>query len=126
MPLVSFLCSTYNNQDTIVPSLYSLLAQDFDDSEIILVNDGSTDATKSVLDKLSGCIPSTKLKIYHRKNHGLTKSLNFAYSKSSGTYIARHDFDDFSMPYRLTHQLFTMKRYQLDFCATTTFVSFCK
>ena len=123
MPLVSFLCSTYNNQDTIIPSLYSLLAQDFDDCEIILVNDGSSDATKSVLDNLSDCVPSRKMKIYHRENCGLTNSLNFAYSKSSGTYIARHDLDDFSMPYRLSHQLYTMKRYHLDFCATTSFVN---
>ena len=101
-PLVSVIMSVYNGENIIEKSIYSILNQTFEDFEILVVNDGSTDATLKILKN----IQDKRLKIISQNtNIGLTKSLNIAINNSNGYYLARQDADDISFPNRLEKQV---------------------
>jgi len=97
---VSVLLSVYNGAGTIQRSLNSLVDQTYDDYEIIVINDGSTDDTANILDKYS----FDRLKVYHLEHVGLPKALNYGLKKCQGEYIARMDADDWSHPSRIELQ----------------------
>ena len=83
-------------------SIDSILRQTFTDFEFIIVNDGSSDSVKKLLDNF--CQSDKRIKLFHQENKGLISSLNFGIEKSQGKYIARMDADDISLPERLEHQ----------------------
>jgi len=100
-PLVSVLLCVYNGERYIKDAIKSIYGQTFQDYEIIVVNDGSTDRTSDILDSLD----SVKLKVFWQENQGLTRSLNKAISLAKGKYLARQDADDISLPDRLRSQV---------------------
>lgn len=103
-PKVSVLMSIYNNASTLDKSIQSIVAQTYEDWEMILWNDASSDSS---LDKmLQWAEKDRRIKVYSNvKNAGLAASLNKALEQSSGTYIARMDGDDVAMPDRLQKQV---------------------
>ncbi|WP_417798428.1 glycosyltransferase family 2 protein [Terasakiella pusilla] len=103
-PLISVLMSTYNDEKYIEKAINSILAQTMSDFEIIIVNDASTDSTPCILARLQSQDERIKL-IENTKNLGLTKSLNIALEHCQGSYIARMDSDDISLPHRFERQL---------------------
>ena len=86
---VSVIIPTYNRADLVCESIDSALAQSFDDYEIIVINDGSTDNTADRLKKYGN-----KIRYYEQPNGGVNKARNFALSKARGEYIATLDNDD--------------------------------
>ena len=111
-PLVSVLVSTYNNSETIEASINSVLSQTYDNTEILIIDDGSEDDTYIKLKNFK----NNKLKLFKNKeNIGLTKSLNLLVNKATGHYIARHDADDISLPDRFSFQINSMqsKNYEV-------------
>lgn len=100
-PLISVLMGVYNSQDCVLDSINSLLCQSYKNIEIIVVNDGSSDNTKAILNSIEDC----RVKVIHQDNQGLTKSLNNALSQSNGEYIARQDADDISLYNRFETQI---------------------
>lgn len=88
--LISVIISTYNQAQFIEETIKSILEQTYENFEVILVNNASTDNTKEIVDKYSG----DKFKIYHNKYCGLSASRNFGASKSSGDFILFIDGDD--------------------------------
>ena len=100
-PVISLIMSVYNGEKYIARALMSLLAQTFDNFEVILVDDGSTDATANIVRS----IRDGRIKYIEQSNSGLTKSLNKALSIATGKWIARHDADDFSISTRFERQL---------------------
>ena len=96
----SILLSTYNNEDKIISSIKSILKQTYVDFELLIIDDGSTDSTREVLNGIQK--KDSRIKIFsNQKNLGLTRSLNILINESNGELIFRQDADDISLPNRL-------------------------
>ncbi len=102
-PLVSVLITVYNDEKHIGTAVESILNQSFQDFEIVVVDDGSTDNTPMVLQKYSEA--DNRIKIFSQANSGTTKAANNGLSKSVGKYIARLDSDDYSYSHRLKYEV---------------------
>jgi glycosyltransferase involved in cell wall biosynthesis len=89
MPTVSVIIPTYNRADTIVRAVRSVLSQTYNDWELIIVDDGSTDNT---IEKIRDIDP--RLKIITQKNQGASVARNVGIQASRGKYIAMLDSDD--------------------------------
>lgn len=89
-PFFSILISLYNKERFIKSTIESVLAQTFQDFEIIVVNDGSTDDSDTVIQSIS----DTRIKYFQQENKGASAGRNVAISKASGQYFALLDADD--------------------------------
>jgi GT2 family glycosyltransferase len=89
-PLVSVCVPAYNCAAYIQQCIDSVLAQTYQNIEIIVVNDGSTDATPEILEALK----QDNVQLYHQQNSGAAAARNLAYRKSSGDFIKFLDGDD--------------------------------
>ena len=101
-PLVSVIMSVFNGEQYLKSCLDSILEQTYSNFEFIIVNDGSSDGTFSILEGYTD--PRIKL-IDQIENTGLTCSLNHAILECDGEFIARQDSDDISERGRLKAQL---------------------
>jgi glycosyltransferase involved in cell wall biosynthesis len=100
-PDISVLMSVYNGEKYLLPAVESILQQSFQDFEFLIINDGSDDSTRDLLDSLK----DSRIKIItNHKNLGLTKSLNIGLQIAAGKYIARFDSDDIAFRNRLMVQ----------------------
>ena len=100
-PLVSVVLPVYNAEEYISEALKSILNQTYDNLEVVVVNDGSTDHSLHVIRSLA----DKRVKIISRENRGLVASLNEGIDAASGDYIARMDADDISHPERISKQI---------------------
>ena len=91
-PLVSVVIPAYNCQDTINECVNSILNQNKDDVEIIIVDDGSTDATASIVDKVSE--RSQAVHVLHIENGGPGQARNFGMERARGSILVFLDSDD--------------------------------
>ena len=114
-PEVSVLMSVHNGEKYLRESVTSILSQTLHNLELIIVDDGSNDSTRTILNSLS----DSRINFINNKyNIGLTKSLNKALNFAKGKYVARHDSDDISLPYRLEKQKRELEKENLTLCAT--------
>jgi glycosyltransferase involved in cell wall biosynthesis len=91
----------YNAERYIMKSVQSVLAQTFEDFELLVVNDASSDRTGEIL----AAIVDRRLRVINNSsNRGVVGSLNVAMSEASGHYIARIDADDLCLPTRFSKQ----------------------
>ena len=104
-PLVSFIISAYNSEDFIERSICSIFNQTYENIEIVVIDDCSTDSTNLILNNLSKASKLKMIIIRNKLNLGLTKSLNIAAIKASGAWLARLDADDFSEKDRIESQI---------------------
>lgn len=93
---VSVLIPTYNRRDYIVSAVESVLAQDFSDFEIIVVDDGSTDDTAERLRPYA-----SRIRLIRTANQGPALARNVAMQAARGEYVAYLDSDDLYYPYKL-------------------------
>ena len=93
---VTIYITNYNYAKYIKKSLESCLNQSFKDLEIIVIDDGSTDNSKSIINKYSK--DSSLITAIFQKNLGLIKSCNRALYAAKGKYILRLDADDWLHP----------------------------
>ncbi len=100
-PDISVVMSVYNAEKYLREAIDSILQQSFREFEFIIVNDGSKDSSLSIIQSYND--PRIRL-IDNEGNKGLIYSLNTAFENSNGTYIARMDADDISLPERLQKQ----------------------
>ena len=109
-PLVSVIMPVYNEAQHIDSAIKSILCQTFNDFELIIIDDGSTDGT---LDKLKEYRKKDRriVLINNRIHRGIVHSLNMGLARAKGKYIARMDANDVSLPYRLEKQLLHMKQH---------------
>ena len=96
-PLVSVLTSVYNGENYLKECVDSILGQTFDNFEYVILNDGSTDRTKNILEKYT----DSRIRIIHQDNLGIPKSLNKGISLCNTSLIAHLDADDYVQPYWL-------------------------
>ena len=98
---VSVIIPVFNGEATIAAAIDSALAQEFGgDLEVIVVNDGSTDATSSVLEAYRG-----RVTVLDRANGGPASARNVGVQASHGEYVAFLDADDIWMPRKLEKTL---------------------
>ncbi|HDL01964.1 MAG TPA: glycosyltransferase, partial [candidate division Zixibacteria bacterium] len=101
-PKVTVLMSVYNDERYLSESVDSILNQTYKDFEFLIINDGSTDRSREILESYSD--PRIRL-VRNDGNIGLTRSLNKGLALAMGEYIARMDADDISLPERLEKQV---------------------
>jgi len=99
--LISVVIGAYNEEESIAKTLQSLLGQTISNCEILVVDDGSTDATADQVEKFDN--PCVRL-LRNEQNQGLPSTLNLAINNARGKYIARSDADEISLPLRLERQ----------------------
>ena len=90
MPFFSVVIPLYNKQNFIAETIENVLKQSFQDFEIIVVDDGSTDNSLSIAKKFK----DNRIKIYQQKNSGPSTARNKGIELSESTYIALLDADD--------------------------------
>ena len=99
---VCVIMPVYNGEDTIELALKSLLAQTYSNWECVIVNDGSTDGTKSILDSLS----DKRFNVIHlEKNVGRGAARQVCLDNAEGNYLAYLDADDFYHSQKLSKQV---------------------
>lgn len=115
--LISIIMSVYNSEDTIIASIESLVKQSYENIEILILDDASTDMTYEICKGYE--VEYSKIKVYNNiKNLGLTKSLNILIKKTRGSIIARQDADDVSKESRIEEQHRFLVNHSLDACTT--------
>ncbi len=90
---VSVIICSYNRAEYLSRAIASVLAQTYENFEIIVIDDASTDTTQEILKSYSG--NSNIILLKNDQNLGISKSRNKGVSHASGTYIAMLDSDDF-------------------------------
>lgn len=91
-PLVSIVVPVYNVKDYVFKCLESLVGQSYEQIEIIVVDDGSTDESGEICDEFAH--NERKVKVFHKKNGGLSSARNYGIKKAKGEYVCLVDSDD--------------------------------
>jgi glycosyltransferase involved in cell wall biosynthesis/SAM-dependent methyltransferase len=107
MPLVSVITIFLNEEHFIQEAIESVLAQTFDNWELILVDDGSTDGSTEIARRCATEHPKRVRYLEHpgHQNRGMSASRNLGICKATGNYIAFLDADDMWMPNKLEQQV---------------------
>jgi glycosyltransferase involved in cell wall biosynthesis len=109
-PRVSVISIFFNAERFFREALESVLAQDFDDFELLLVDDGSTDASSSIAKEFASREPTRIRYLEHpgHANRGMSAARNLGLKHARGEYIAFIDADDCWRPFKLREQLQTL------------------
>jgi glycosyltransferase involved in cell wall biosynthesis len=105
MPLISVIMPVYNGEKTIRETIESVFNQTFPDWELIVINDGSQDATLQILNS----IQDPRLRVFSYPNAGQATSRNRGISQACGEYISFIDADDLWTPDKLEAQLHVLQ-----------------
>ncbi|MFH1371547.1 MAG: glycosyltransferase family A protein [Planctomycetota bacterium] len=99
-PTVSVIIPTYNRAKYVTKAIDSVLTQTYDDYEIIVIDDGSTDNTKEVLRPYS-----KRIRYLYQKRAGVSTSRNYGIRQARGAWIALLDSDDEWLPEKVATQM---------------------
>lgn len=100
-PLVTVIICVYNAGEYLRPSLESILKQTYQNLEILVVDDGSTDGCMATIEDLA----DSRLRVIRQKNSGKPAAMNRAIEEAKGDYYVIHDADDLSHPERVKLQV---------------------
>jgi glycosyltransferase involved in cell wall biosynthesis len=101
MPLISVIVPARNAEATIRDTIASVLRQTFEDFELIVIDDGSTDGTRAVIDRIA----DDRLRYVSFENAGLAAARNRGIERSNGAFISFIDADDLWTPDKLESQV---------------------
>jgi glycosyltransferase involved in cell wall biosynthesis len=102
-PLVSVLMPVYNAERYVAEAIESILSQTFRDFEFLIVDDGSTDGSRAILEPFA--VRDSRIQLVSRPNTGIVAALNEMIGRSRGELLARMDADDISLPHRFESQI---------------------
>lgn len=105
-PIVSVIIPTYNRADMVAKSIDSVLAQEFQPFDIVVVDDGSTDNTREILSAYKDRIVSI-----YQPNAGFAAARTRGIQETSSSLVAFHDSDDVMLPGRLEAQVAFMREH---------------
>lgn len=97
----SVLMTVYNCQTYVGNAVASALAQSAEEFEVVVIDDGSTDRTGSILDGFG----DPRLKVVHSGRLGRSRALNLGIERCAASYVAILDADDVALPQRLRGQI---------------------
>lgn len=100
MPKVSVVIPAYNSERFIAETLESVFNQSYQDFEVIVVDDGSSDGTDKVISRYEG-----RLTYIRKKNEGISVARNTGIAQARGEYVAFIDHDDIWLPEKLKEQM---------------------
>jgi len=111
-PLVSVIVNCFNHQEYVGESLTSVIAQTYRNIEIILIDNGSTDNTRDVLDSFSDPRIS---RYYFNENRSLSERLNFGVARSNGSFISILYSDDMLILSKIEDQMLIFNSLDCDY-----------
>lgn len=109
---VSIIIPVYNVEKYLAECLDSAIAQDHEDKEIIIINDGSTDSSSKIIDEFQSRYPEIIVK--HTQNQGQSIARNTGLELASGDYVIFLDSDDWIESNTLSTCLIKIKEYKAD------------
>jgi len=104
-PLISVVLPVYNAEPYLKLAIDSILKQSYEHFEFIIINDGSTDDSETIILSYT----DSRIKYHKQENKGLGATLNVGLGLSRGKYIARQDQDDISHPERFQKQVYFLE-----------------
>ncbi len=102
-PLVSVILPVFNAKDYLHEAVDSILKQTFQDFELILMDDGSTDGSRQIAEEFARL--DNRVRLFKDAHQGLGYWLNFGLSVAKAELVARMDADDISLPQRLENEV---------------------
>ncbi|MDP9190087.1 MAG: glycosyltransferase [Acidobacteriota bacterium] len=102
-PTVSVILPVWNGERFLAEAVESVLAQTFEAIELLIVDDGSTDATPEIADAFAQ--RDRRVQVIRLEHCGIADALNAGIAEAQGRYVARMDADDISHPSRLAIQI---------------------
>ena len=102
--LISVIVPIYNTEKYLVECVESIRKQTYSNIEIILVDDGSTDASIEICDGFAE--KDSRVRVFHKKNEGVAVARNFGIQQSNGQYVVIVDSDDIAVD-RMIEVLYT-------------------
>lgn len=112
LPLISVIIPVYNVERYLNECLNSILVQTFNNIEIILVNDGSTDKTEEICDEFAK--KDNRVHVFHKGNTGVASSRNIGVDLASGDFIIFVDGDDVADKEMIEVLYNNLKKYDAD------------
>ncbi|MBJ7455508.1 MAG: glycosyltransferase [Thermoleophilia bacterium] len=119
-PLFSIVMAAYNAAGTIEMAIDSARAQTFGDFELIIIDDGSSDATGEIIDRLA--VEDPRLVVHHQANAGANTTRNRAIAAARGEYVTFLDTDDLKLPSYLEAVRETMADESVGLAYTDSYV----
>lgn len=119
--LVSIIIPAYNAEKYMEKSLKSCISQTYQNIEIIVVNDGSTDNTAKIVEELSK--QDNRIKIISTENGGVSRARNIGIKNSNGKYLTFLDADDLLCPTALEDMMAALLAENADIAVANIFVS---
>ncbi len=112
---VSVIIPSYNRAATVGRAIESVVTQDYDDLEVLIIDDGSTDNTRDIVRRFS----DTRIRYHFQPNRGIAAARNVGIALARGPWLAFLDSDDMWLPGKIRKQLhaLTAAGAQLCFCA---------
>lgn len=111
-PLISVVVPIYNTEKYLRQCVESILRQSYNNIEIILVDDGSTDSSSQICDDYAS--QDSRVKVIHQLNGGLGKAYNTGFADATGEYIGIVESDDFIEPDMYEKLLIPAQNYDVD------------
>jgi glycosyltransferase involved in cell wall biosynthesis len=104
--LISCILPVYNSEAYLGEAIDSILSQSYENFELIIINDGSTDRSGEIVEKFD----DHRIRCRYQQNAGIVTALNHGLSLACGEFIARMDADDISLPDRFEKQVSFLTR----------------
>lgn len=111
-PLISLVIPVYNVEKYLDKCVQSVLAQTYDNFEVILVDDGSTDSSGKMCDEYAK--KDSRVIVYHKSNGGLSDARNFGVERCNADLVSFIDSDDYVAEDYLEYLWYLMKKYDAD------------
>ena len=116
LPLVSVVMPVYNGEKYLKEAIDSVLSQSYQNIELVIVNDGSTDSGSQIVKKYTD--PRIRF-VENESNSGIVYSRNKGLESATGKYVATLDSDDIALPDRIEKQvLFLENNSEYGMCGT--------
>ena len=107
---VTVLMPVYNEAGVVQTAVESILSQTYKDWDLLIIDDGSTDGTSTLVQSIAEKDPRITV-IRNAANRGISAALNQGWKQARGHLIARMDADDVSLPQRLERQVLFMESH---------------
>lgn len=115
LPLISCIVPIYNSEEYLQRCIESILAQDYPNIELILIDDGSTDSSSRICDQYAAQYKS--IIVYHKRNEGASLARKYGLDRATGDFVSFIDSDDWILPQYLSTLYQMISQYDVKISA---------